>query len=158
MNDFPITKHFSFYELTRTNHFDLLELNRSEAMAHLTQMTTMAELMEKVREMAKAPIEVHSCFRTKALNDAVGSTDKSQHLTGSACDYSLVGPDTEESLRELYNLVIAGLLGENIPFGQVIREEAGRGFSKVRWLHTSLGSKGEVMRMKDGVFEHIATV
>ncbi len=47
-------------------------------------------------------------------------------------------------------------------FGQLIFEEADRGYSKVHWIHMSLGAPfrdlsrcGEVLTMKDGKYKLI---
>ena len=60
------------------------------------------------------PIMINSAFRSKQVNDSVGSKDTSQHRTGSAADIRVPGmtPDA----------VVRALVASDLPFDQVIRE------------------------------------
>jgi hypothetical protein len=57
---------------------------------------------------------VNSAFRSKAVNDAVGSKDTSQHRQGCAADIRVPGmtPDA----------VVRTILAAQLPFDQIIRE------------------------------------
>jgi hypothetical protein len=66
---------------------------------------------------------VNSAFRSKAVNDAVGSKDTSQHRIGCAADIRVPAMTPDQVVRA----VIASGLG----FDQVIRE-----FD--RWTHISI--------------------
>ena len=66
---------------------------------------------------------VNSAFRSKAVNDAVGSKDTSQHRIGCAADIRVPGMTPDE--------VVKALMG--LPFDQIIRE-----FD--RWTHISVPS------------------
>jgi len=57
---------------------------------------------------------VNSAFRSKAVNDAVGSKDTSQHRVGCAADLKVPGmtPDA----------VVRAIIAAQLPFDQIIRE------------------------------------
>jgi hypothetical protein len=66
---------------------------------------------------------VNSAFRSKQVNDAVGSKDTSQHRVGCAADIRVPGmaPDA----------VVKAVMAAKLPFDQLIRE-----FD--RWTHISV--------------------
>jgi hypothetical protein len=66
---------------------------------------------------------VNSAFRSKQVNDAVGSKDTSQHRIGCAADIRVPGVTPDEVVK---TIIAAGL-----PYDQVIRE-----FD--RWTHISI--------------------
>ena len=118
-----------------TEHFTLEELTHSEAAARngwdntpngdeVANLTRLAQLLEQVKEaIGGKPVMVNSAFRSKAVNDAVGSSDKSQHRKGCACDLRVPGMTPDEVVRAV---IAAGL-----PYDQIIRE-----FD--RWTHISV--------------------
>jgi hypothetical protein len=65
----------------------------------------------------------NSAFRSKQVNDAVGSKDSSQHRKGCAADIRVPGMTPDQVVRAV---IAAGL-----PFDQIIRE-----FD--RWTHISV--------------------
>lgn len=106
-------------------NFTLEELTASEtAVRHgwtnepdereIKNLQRLAKLLEQVRALVKKPIVVNSAYRSKRVNDAVGSTDKSQHRLGCAADIKVVGmtPDA----------VVRAVIASGIEFDQVIRE------------------------------------
>jgi hypothetical protein len=66
---------------------------------------------------------VNSAFRSKAVNDAVGSKDSSQHRVGCAADLRVPGMTPDQ--------VVQAVIGSQLEFDQVIRE-----FD--RWTHISV--------------------
>ena len=66
---------------------------------------------------------VNSAFRSKAVNDAVGSKDTSQHRVGCAADIRVPGMTPDEVVRTI--------IGSDLGYDQVIRE-----FD--RWTHVSI--------------------
>jgi hypothetical protein len=60
------------------------------------------------------PIMVNSAFRSKQVNDSVGSKDTSQHRIGCAADFRVPGMTPDQVVRAV---IAAGL-----PFDQIIRE------------------------------------
>jgi zinc D-Ala-D-Ala carboxypeptidase len=66
---------------------------------------------------------ISSGFRCKALNDAVGSKDSSQHRVGCAADFRVPSMTPDE--------VVKAIVASGLGFDQVIRE-----FD--RWTHISI--------------------
>lgn len=116
-----MTPHFSLSELTVTDHREYKnEPNPSE----IANLQRLAELLEQVKSvLGGVPIMVNSAFRSKEVNDAVGSKDTSQHRIGCAADIRVPGmtPDA----------VVKAVIAAKLPFDQLIRE-----FD--RWTHISV--------------------
>ena len=116
-----LTKHFTLEELTHTDHRELENIPNETEQANIQRL---AEFLEAVKTLLGGkPIMVNSAFRSKAVNDAVGSKDTSQHRIGCAADIRVPGMTPDQVVRA----VIASDLG----FDQVIRE-----FD--RWTHISI--------------------
>jgi hypothetical protein len=107
-----LTEHFTLEELTATNHrqFDNTP-NETEA----ENLQRLAELLESVKSaLGGLPVMVNSGFRSKAVNDSVGSRDTSQHRLGCAADIRVPGLTPDAVVRAV---ITAGL-----PYDQLIRE------------------------------------
>jgi uncharacterized protein YcbK (DUF882 family) len=75
-----MTPHFTLAELTHTDHRSLDNTPNATEMANLKRL---AEFLETVKTtLGGKPIMINSAFRSKAVNDAVGSKDTSQHRQG----------------------------------------------------------------------------
>jgi len=107
-----MTEHFSLEELTHTDHRTLDNTPNDQEKANLQRLAEFLELVKVV--LIGKPIIVNSAFRSKAVNDAVGSKDTSQHRIGCAADIRVPGmtPDA----------VVRAVIAAQIPFDQVIRE------------------------------------
>jgi hypothetical protein len=118
-----LTKNFTLEELTHTDHRELSnEPNESET----ANLQRLAEFLELVKELLGGkPIMVNSAFRSKAVNDAVGSKDSSQHRIGAAADIRVPSMTPDD--------VVKAVIASDLPFDQVIRE-----FD--RWTHISVVS------------------
>ena len=118
-----LTKNFTLEELTHTDHRELSnEPNESET----ENLQRLAEFLELVKELLGGkPIMVNSAFRSKAVNDAVGSKDSSQHRIGAAADIRVPSMTPDD--------VVKAVIASDLPFDQVIRE-----FD--RWTHISVVS------------------
>ena len=116
-----MTEHFTLDDLTPTDH---RTLDNTPNEAELANIQRLAEFLEQVKTLLGGkPIMVNSAFRSKAVNDAVGSKDTSQHRIGCAADIRVPGMTPDEVVRA----VIASDLG----YDQIIRE-----FD--RWTHVSI--------------------
>jgi len=125
-----VTPHFTLAELTHTDH---RSLDNTPNAVELANLKRLAEFLETVKTtLGGKPIMISSAFRSKAVNDAVGSRDTSQHRQGLACDFKVPGmiPDA----------VVRTIIAANLPFHQIIREfsdpVAGGG-----WTHISISDK-----------------
>lgn len=116
-----LTEHFTLEELTHTDH---RELNNEPNESETENLKRLANFLEQVKTtLGNKPIMVNSAFRSKAVNDAVGSKDTSQHRIGCAADIRVPGMTPDE--------VVKAVIASDLPFDQVIRE-----FD--RWTHISV--------------------
>lgn len=116
-----LSEHFTLEELTHTDH---REFDNTPNEAELANLVRLAEFMEQVKEvLGGKPIIVNSAFRSAEVNRAVGSSDKSQHRRGTACDFRVPGMTPDQ--------VVRAIIAANLPFDQCIRE-----FD--RWTHISI--------------------
>jgi uncharacterized protein YcbK (DUF882 family) len=116
-----LTEHFTLEELTHTDH---REFDNTPNDAERANLERLALFLEQVKEtLGGKPIMVNSAFRSKQVNDAVGSKDTSQHRIGCAADIRVPGMTPDE--------VVKALMAAHIPYDQIIRE-----FD--RWTHISV--------------------
>lgn len=106
-----MTPHFSLAELTYTDHREFDNTPPPEVMPNLQRV---ALLMEQVRDVLARPIFVTSGYRSKQVNDAVGSKDTSQHRLGCAVDFKCAGLTPDQIVRKI--------IAANLPYDQLIRE------------------------------------
>ena len=116
-----LTEHFSLEELTHTDH---REFDNTPNDAELENIKRLAEFLEEVKTvLGGKPIMVNSAFRSKQVNDAVGSKDTSQHRIGCAADIRVPSMTPDE--------VVRAVIASGIGYDQIIRE-----FD--RWTHISV--------------------
>ena len=116
-----MTPHFTLVELTVTDHRTLDNTPDPIALANLQRL---AEFLERVKEvLGGKPVMVNSAFRSKAVNDAVGSKDTSQHRLGCAADIRVPGmtPDA----------VVRAVRASGLAYDQLIKEYDS-------WTHLSI--------------------
>jgi putative chitinase len=117
-----MTPHFTLAELTHTDHRLLDNTPNAQELANLKRL---AEFLETVKTtLGGKPIMINSAFRSKAVNDAVGSKDSSQHRQGLAADFRVPGMAPDAVVRALLHL----------PYDQIIREYDA-------WTHISISDK-----------------
>ena len=107
-----LSDHFTLEELTVTDHRTLDNTPDPAARANLQRLAVFLELVKD--RLGGRPIMVNSAFRSKAVNDAVGSKDTSQHRLGCAADVRVPGmtPDA----------VVRAVMASGLAYDQVIRE------------------------------------
>jgi zinc D-Ala-D-Ala carboxypeptidase len=107
-----LTEHFTLAELTHTDHRNLENVPNEKELENLKRL---ASFLEEVKTVLKGrPIMVNSAFRSKAVNDAVGSKDTSQHRVGCAADFRVPGMTPDEVVRTI--------VATDLKFDQIIRE------------------------------------
>ena len=107
-----LTEHFTLEELTHTDH---RQFDNTPNDVEIANLVRLAEFLEKVKMVLRGkPILVNSAFRSKQVNDAVGSKDTSQHRLGCAADIRvpLMTP----------NEVIQSIMASGLEYDQIIRE------------------------------------
>ena len=117
-----LSPHFTLAEMTVTDH---RLLDNSPTQIEISNLQRLAQFLETVKTtLGGKPIMISSAFRSKAVNDAVGSRDTSQHRLGLAADFRVPGMAPDAVVRALLHL----------PFDQIIREYDA-------WTHISISDK-----------------
>jgi uncharacterized protein YcbK (DUF882 family) len=116
-----LSEHFTLEELTHTDHRQFDNTPNASEMANLVRLAAFLEEVKTV--IGGKPIIVNSAFRSKQVNDAVGSKDTSQHRIGCAADIRVPGMTPDE--------VVKAVIESGIGYDQIIRE-----FD--RWTHISV--------------------
>ena len=116
-----MTPNFTLAELTTTSH---RQFDNTPNETELANLQKLAEFLEEVKTLLDGkPIMITSGYRSKPVNDSVGSSDKSQHRLGYAADFKVPGMTPDQ--------VVRALVASDLPFDQVIRE-----FDA--WTHVSI--------------------
>jgi hypothetical protein len=107
-----LTPHFTLEELTHTDH---REFDNTPNSSEINNLKRLAEMLEEVKTLLdNKPVMINSAFRSKAVNDAVGSKDTSQHRVGCAADIKVPGLTPDQVVQAIKN--------SPIQFDQLIRE------------------------------------
>ena len=121
-----LSPHFTLDELTYTDH---REIDNTPNQAEIENLQRLANFLEEVKTvLGGKPVMISSGFRCKALNDAVGSKDTSQHRIGCAADFRVPGMTPDE--------VVRAIIASGIGYQQIIRE-----FD--RWTHISVPNQAD---------------
>lgn len=109
-----LTEHFTLEELTHSETALRRGFDNSPPPAAYENLIRLAKLLEQVREVIGKPILINSGYRSKLVNDAVGSKDSSQHRIGCAADIRVSGMTPSE--------VCQAIMKSDIQYDQLIRE------------------------------------
>lgn len=116
-----LSPNFTLEELTFTDHREFDNTPNATERANLVRL---AGFLERVKTtLGGKPVMVNSAFRSKQVNDAVGSKDTSQHRLGCAADIRVPSLTPDQ--------VVKAIMAAKLPFDQLIRE-----FD--RWTHISV--------------------
>lgn len=149
-----LSPHFTLAELTTTEVRAYIESNAQPPMdvrANLAKLCT--QLLEPIRNHFDAPLIVHSGYRSRQLNQAIGGSRTSQHMKGEAADFHVVGVKLTD--------VFHWLLRERpLQVGQCLLE--GWAVGNPTWIHISLERDGGpernnmFMTMEQGRYRRLA--
>ena len=119
-----LTPSFTLDELTASESAERNGWDNSPNDAELENLKRLADFLEQVKVvLGGKPVMINSAFRSKKVNDSVGSKDTSQHRIGCAADIRVPGMTPDEVVRKV--------IASGISYDQVIRE-----FD--RWTHISI--------------------
>jgi len=116
-----LTENFTLEELTHTDHREFDNTPNEQELENLKRLAAFLEQVKTV--LGGKPIMVNSAFRSKQVNDAVGSKDTSQHRIGCAADIRVPAITPDE--------VVKAIIASDLGYDQIIRE-----FD--RWTHISV--------------------
>ena len=119
-----LSANFTLEELTRSESALRNGWDNTPNEQELENLKRLATLLQQVKTaVGGKPVMVNSGFRSKLVNDAVGSKDTSQHRLGCAADFRVPGMTPDG--------VVMAIVASGIGYDQVIRE-----FD--RWTHISI--------------------
>jgi uncharacterized protein YcbK (DUF882 family) len=118
-----LSDHFTLEELTHSEVAERKNLDNTPNALEVSNLVRLAALLEEVRSLLNKPILLNSGFRSKAVNDSVGSKDTSQHRIGCAADIRVPGMTPKQ--------VVEAVIASDIGYDQII-EEFGS------WTHISV--------------------
>ena len=107
-----LSEHFTLEELTATSHREFDNTPKASELANLMRLAALLEQVKLV--LGGKPIMINSGFRSKQVNDSVGSKDTSQHRIGCAADIRVPGMTPNE--------VVQALMKSDVGYDQLIRE------------------------------------
>jgi hypothetical protein len=107
-----LSEHFTLEELTVTSHRQFDNTPKANELANLMRVAVLLEQVKIV--LGGKPVMINSGFRSKQVNDSVGSKDTSQHRLGCAADIRVPGMTPKQ--------VVEAIISSDIPYDQVIRE------------------------------------
>lgn len=91
-------------------------------------ITLIKNILQPIRDKWNKPIKVNSGYRCQALNNKVGGSKTSQHLTGDAAD---ITTGTQEGNKKLFHFIVDMAQQKKVVYGQLIDEHG------YKWLHIS---------------------
>ena len=125
-----LSKNFSLQELTKSQTATRLGIDNTPNKAQIINLTNLCKnILQKVRDRFAKPVIINSGFRCVELCEAIGSSSKSQHASGSAADIEVMTLD---------NKVLAEWIKKNLIFDQLILEfyKESEG-PRSGWVHVS---------------------
>jgi len=124
-----LTANFSLEELTRSEAADRNGWDNTPNVQEIENLKRLAALLQQVKTaVGGKPVMINSGFRSKQVNDSVGSKDTSQHRLGCAADIRVPGMKPRE--------VVEACIAAGVPFDQIILE-----FDS--WTHVSVPNTPE---------------
>lgn len=143
--DLQITKHFSLREMSRSATASRLGLNNTPPPEYMPNMLLVCERLEQIRANYDRPVRVLSCYRSPAVNAAVGGSTNSAHRFGMAADFEIPG---------VSNIEVARWCAENISdYDQIIYE-----FGETGWVHIGFSRAAPRKQLLSAVKEGGKTV
>ena len=110
-----LSTHFTLEELTRSEVAARMGFDNTPNEDEIQNLRRLAALLESVKSaVGMKPVMINSGFRSKPVNDAVGSKDSSQHRIGCAADLRVPGMKPRE--------VVEACIANGVPFDQIILE------------------------------------
>ena len=110
-----LSTHFTLEELTRSEVAACFGFNNDPNEQEIENLKRLAVLLETVKSaVGMKPVMINSGFRSKPVNDVVGSKDSSQHRIGCAADVRVPGMTPRQ--------VVEACIANAVPFDQIILE------------------------------------
>ena len=87
-----LSENFTYEELTRSDTAVRLGVENTPNQSEIENLKRLAALLQEVKKAVNGKaVMINSAYRSKPVNDAVGSKDTSQHRLGCAADLRVPG-------------------------------------------------------------------
>lgn len=126
---YSLSEYFSLEEFTRSESAVRKGIKNIPSVQHIENIKFLCEnFLDKIRKETGSLVLITSGYRCKELNKSIGGSDKSQHCTGEAVDFTVKGWSNKQ---------ICLYIQKNIKgFDQLIYEGGENG-----WIHLSASRK-----------------
>ena len=135
-----LSKHFTLAEATNSHTAAKQGINNQPNYDQLQALKHSAHCMENVRKLLGYPITPSSWLRVEELNESIGGSKTSDHMTGYAVDFSCAkfGTPTE---------IVKAIQQSCLTYDQLILERVGG----KEWVHISFApaQRMQVFEIKD---------
>lgn len=118
-----LSENFTLEEMTFSETAERKGFSNTPNATEIANLIRLCEVLEQVRSILNKPIIISSGFRSKPVNDAVGSRDTSQHRRGCAADFKVPGMTSKQ--------VVEAIMDTDVPYDQLIDEYSS-------WVHFSV--------------------
>ena len=137
-----LSDHLSLAEATKSQTATRLGIDNSPTIAHLEALRAVAKnVFEPIRNHFGVPIAVTSGYRSKALNEAIRGSRRSQHCQGQALDIDA------DVYGRITNAEVFHYIKNHLDFDQLIWEFGND--TAPDWVHVSYvadgSNRGEVL-------------
>jgi len=130
-----LSDHFTLSELTKSSTAERLGIANEPGSTEVESLIMVCDkVLEPVRNHYGIAFAPNSGFRCLELNQAIGSSDNSQHVAGEAVDFEVVGVPNKE---------MALWIMDNCDFDQLILEFYKEGVPDSGWVHCSYTINGD---------------
>ena len=127
---YTISEHVLYSEVVHSDTAKRLRIPNVPNGGQIERIKTLShKIFEPVREHLGVPIYISSCFRSEALNVAIGGAKNSQHMAGEAMDLDA------EKYGKTTNKAIFEFIRDNLEFDQLIWEFGTE--EEPDWVHVS---------------------
>jgi|TARA_R110002051_G_scaffold277352_1_gene338668 zinc D-Ala-D-Ala carboxypeptidase len=130
-----LSDHFTLSELTKSSTAERMGIANEPGSTEVESLIMVCDkVLEPVRNHYGIAFAPNSGFRCLELNQAIGSSDNSQHVAGEAVDFEVVGVPNKE---------MALWIMDNCDFDQLILEFYKEGVPDSGWVHCSYTINGD---------------
>ena len=124
-----LSKNFYLSELTKSQTAERMGLDNNPSEDETENLRLLCErVLQPIRDHFDDIVTVSSGYRNEILSEKIGSSRKSQHCKGQACDFEIFG---------VPNNKVSDWIKENLMFDQLILEYWEPGQPNSGWIHVS---------------------
>jgi hypothetical protein len=141
-----LSNNFYLSEFIRSQTAERLRLDNTPNQVVVNNLKQLTKnILQPIRDYFNLPVVISSGYRSLAVNNAVGSSPKSQHILGQAADFEIPSID---------NFLLASWIKDNLNYDQLILEfYTGENSG---WVHVGYSQKHKNQELtinKYGTFE-----